>query len=159
MRSVWFVLLGAVMAFSACEKIDLKRDNPLDKCKDCSNTDICIYCDDYYVDNGGYNNRVDVCLKNAGISDAEGVTAVFSTTSKYVSGLTSSKAYYCTIEAGTSMWSSCVSWCTYNTAFSFSLSPNAPLGAVVQIKIDIEDAKGNKWEDNLSLPVKNLNSW
>ena len=181
MRSVWFVLFAAGMAFSACEKLDLKRDNPLDE----NNPDYITTSDDqngkeepndgeivegvairyssYKVRSDGNGDgainkgervEIDVSLKNVGTVTAKGVEAVFSTTSEYVSGFgPMATVAYGDIQAGYAKWSRGNS-SSYYTAFEFSVSEETPSGTKIPVKIEMEDVYGNKWEDSLTLTVE-----
>ncbi|MCM1168503.1 MAG: hypothetical protein NC324_01050 [Bacteroides sp.] len=168
----YFVAMGLV--FSSCEKLDLKRDNPLDQYNNPGNStggnpiDMVdsigaeIGYDSYKVrsdGNGdGFINRgesvkIDVRLKNNGTVTAKGVKAVFSTTSEYVSDFSPRTAlFYGDIKAYESIWSGGFT-SSAKEAFGFVVSKEVPAGAEIPIKIEMEDAYGNTWKSEFVLNV------
>ncbi|MDE6113316.1 MAG: hypothetical protein K2G46_07945 [Bacteroidales bacterium] len=165
MNRLIVLLLAAGMMFAACEKLDLKRDNPLDQYnQDNFVAGVEIHYDGYKVRgdgngdgviNKGERVQLDVALKNIGTSKAQGVKAIFSTASEYVSNFSPMMAVeYKDIMAGYISWSGGHT-SSVVTAFGFTVSEEAPSGTTIPIKIDIEDEYGNQWEDSLSLTVEN----
>jgi len=107
-----------------------------------------IYLDDNNdkIINPGETIRLYVDLKNIGTSTAQGVKAKFTSSSVYISDLSTSVFSYGNISAGATTN-------TYTT-MQFKVSASAPNGAEIVIDIEIVDDKGNKWFDNFKLVVQ-----
>ena len=125
--------------------------------------------------NSGEVIKVDVCVQNTGASLAQGITAVLSTTSEYVTMADedASKSYgdikggyYKTLYgassyAGTSSYAAGYQSSGYESAklnasygWQFTVSENAPAGTEVPFALTFTDSRGNTWTDGFAVTVQ-----
>lgn len=114
----------------------------------------------------GESLYLDVKVQNKGTSDALGVEAKLSTTSKYVTIIRDNckignmkKNYYYTLTSSSSFVSSCLlmsSNCYETMAFKFFLTIDCPEGICIPFVITYTDAFGNTWSNDLNLLVSNI---
>ena len=105
--------------------------------------------------NKGEFVKLNVGLKNMGISKAVAVKTTFTSTSDYITGFNSTpKILYGNIDPGTT------SWYGYNNKYynviEFTVKTNAPDNAIIPINIKMEDETGNVWTSNFDLQVTSL---
>ncbi|MDR2964097.1 MAG: hypothetical protein LBU90_10765 [Bacteroidales bacterium] len=152
----------SVLLFSTCEDyefLNLKRDNPLDAYYKANEQDgIALVFNSYnmYADNNnnkiankGETIKLSVSLKNTGSRTAYNVTALFSTTSVYVSGF--SPATY--IGYGYSIYAGYTAWEESTFAFQCTISNSTPANTVIPFAIEITDSEGHRWTDSFTITV------
>ncbi|MBO4508780.1 MAG: hypothetical protein J5747_09105 [Spirochaetaceae bacterium] len=126
--------------------------------------------------NPGETIKIDVRLQNKGTSLAQGIMAVLSTTSEYVTIAEASKSYgnikggYYKTLYGTSYYASNSSYrdgnsyvSDYSSDYSatlsasygwqFTVDASTPFGTVVPFTLSFTDAYGNTWSDSFSVTV------
>jgi hypothetical protein len=164
LRYILFTIIGSLV-FTACGEdlgefsfLNLKRDNPLDA-KNGAKIEFAgysIYSDnnDDNLINKGEKIQLKVKLKNTGSSEANGVKAVFSTTSQDVSGFAmyqdASEISYGAILAGRTTNNS-------NSSFydvQFTVSNTAAAGTQIPINIRITDESSNTWTSSFNVIVQ-----
>ncbi len=137
-----------LLSLTACEKFDfmnLKRDNPLDEKNDANKkggvylvfNDVYVYSDNNgdKIINKGETVKLNVALKNNGISDAKGVKVKFSTTSQYLSGFSpTNQTDYGVISAESIKWYNYSQYSDW--VIQFTVSNTTPDNTQIPINID-----------------------
>ncbi|MCD4820412.1 MAG: hypothetical protein K8S23_17165 [Candidatus Cloacimonetes bacterium] len=98
--------------------------------------------------NPGENIEFGINLQNTGSRSANGVTAILSTTSEFVT-ITDNTESYGTIYAGVSTYSS--------DDFDFTIDNDVLGGTEIVFSLDISDSIGNSWEDFIYVIVQGPN--
>ena len=154
-----------LLSLTACEKFDfmnLKRDNPLDEKNDANKkggvylvfNDVYVYSDNNgdKIINKGETVKLNVALKNNGISDAKGVKVKFSTTSQYLSGFSpTNQTDYGVISAESIKWYNYSQYSDW--VIQFTVSNTTPDNTQIPINIAIEDDNGNAWTSSFNVTV------
>ena len=155
-----------ISLLTACDKyefLNLKRNNPLDGKNNANMQDgVALKFDSYnvYSDNNndgiinkGETVRLNVSIRNTGVSAAKGVKATFSTTSQYVSGFSPTSAInYGDIAAGATVWKGYSQY--YDYAMQFTVSNTTPTNTNIPISITITDENGNTWTSSFNVMVE-----
>ena len=114
-----------------------------------------VYSDDNknYIVNKGENVKLNIGLRNIGLSAAKKVNSTFSTTSPYVSGFTpTSQVNYGDIEPGWTVWSGISQYASY--AIQFTVAESTPTNTKIPINISIIDESNNTWVSSFNITVE-----
>ena len=101
--------------------------------------------------NKGEGIRLDLVIKNTGISTAKEVSVTVKSTSSYISNL----KYYFNVGGfrNINFGDITANQEANNNGLMFTVSSSAPNGAVINFTVDMEDKYGNTWTDSFSVTV------
>lgn len=164
MQKIQFLIITILVCFYSCDKLMLKRDNPLDEKNNMNmHEGVVIKYDNYYVYSDNNNDKkinkgetvkLNVSLKNVGLSNATGVKATFSTNSPYIINLTpTTPVNYHNIPSNTVHWYGSTEYYYNYSAITFKVSNATPINTQIPFDITIEDGNGNTWTDQFTIIV------